>query len=119
MTVLSAGIEKKRCRHLPSAVGMMAGTSSQKTKSKPSTESPPIPAGFAGNGWKICSAAGLAEGAYVEISAIVAMTMMMDSFTRALGIPQSPLPAPGDGEPTKYHPPGGQKGRGLGCTLGA
>ena len=55
-------------------------------------------------------AAGLAEGAYVEISAIVAMTMMMDSFTRALGIPQSPLPAPGDGEPTKYHPPGAKKG---------
>ena len=64
-------------------------------------------------------AAGLGEGAYVEIAALVAMTMMMDSFSRALGVPETPLPAPVGGEPTKYQPPGAKKRRSLGRTSGA
>ncbi|MBM3393534.1 MAG: hypothetical protein FJY37_02605, partial [Betaproteobacteria bacterium] len=39
-------------------------------------------------------AAGLAEGEYVEIVGLIAMVMMMDTFTRALGASERPLPAP-------------------------
>lgn len=52
---------------------------------------------------------GLAEGEYVEIVGIIAMVMMMDTFTRALGVPDRPLPQPQSGEPTRYRPAGAKK----------
>lgn len=54
-------------------------------------------------------ARGLTEGEYVEIVGIVAMVMMMDACTAALGIPETPLPAPRPGEPTRYRPAGAKK----------
>lgn len=54
-------------------------------------------------------ARGLAEGEYVEIVGLVAMVMMMDTFMRALGMPERELPAPAAGEPTRYQPPGAKK----------
>lgn len=54
-------------------------------------------------------AQGLSEGEYVEIVGIVAMVMMMDAFSRALGVPERALPVARDGEPTHYLPPGAKK----------
>ena len=54
-------------------------------------------------------AQGLSEGEYVEIVGVVAMVMMMDAFTRALGLAERPLPAPREGAPTRYSPPGAKK----------
>jgi len=54
-------------------------------------------------------ARGLPEGEYIEIVGIVAMVMIMDTFDRALGRPERPLPAPQPGEPTRYRPPGAKK----------
>jgi len=54
-------------------------------------------------------AQGLSEGEYVEIVGIVAMVMMMDAFCRALGVPERALPAPREGAPTRYAPPGAKK----------
>lgn len=52
---------------------------------------------------------GLSDGEYVEITGIVAMVMMLDTFTLGLGLPDQPLPAPIAGEPTRYRPPGARK----------
>lgn len=54
-------------------------------------------------------AAGLAEGEYVEIVGLIALVMMMDTFTRALGAADSPLPAPQPGEPSRYRPAGARR----------
>ena len=54
-------------------------------------------------------AQGLTEGEYVEIVGIIAMVMMMDTFTRALGLPERALPQPVAGVPTRYRPPGAAK----------
>ena len=54
-------------------------------------------------------ARGLLDGEYVEIVGIVAMVMMMDTCMRALGLPERTLPAPRNGEPTRYRPPGAKK----------
>lgn len=54
-------------------------------------------------------AEGLTEGEYVEIVGIIAMVMMIDTFHRALGLPERPLPAPQPGEPTRYRPSGAKK----------
>jgi alkylhydroperoxidase family enzyme len=54
-------------------------------------------------------AAGLTEGEYVEIVGLIAMVMMLDTCTRALGLPDQPLPKPLPGEPTRYRPPGAKK----------
>jgi alkylhydroperoxidase family enzyme len=54
-------------------------------------------------------ARGLSEGEYVEIVGLTAMVMMMDTFTRAIGAPERPLPAPVAGEPTRYRPSGARK----------
>jgi len=54
-------------------------------------------------------ARGLAEGEYVEIAGLVAIVMMMDTCTRALGLPDRALPQPMAGEPTRYRPPGARK----------
>ncbi len=54
-------------------------------------------------------AAGLSAGEYVEIAGLVAIVMMMDTCTRALGLPNRALPQPAAGEPTRYRPPGARK----------
>lgn len=54
-------------------------------------------------------AAGLSEGAYVEIAGIVAMVMMMDTCTDAMGLPRRALPSALPGEPTRYRPPGARR----------
>ena len=54
-------------------------------------------------------AMGLAEGEYVEIVGLIAMVMMMDTFTGALGLPERALPAARAGEPSRYLPPGAKK----------
>lgn len=54
-------------------------------------------------------ARGLAEGEYVEIVGIIAMVMMVDTFHRALGLPERALPKSQPGEPTRYRPPGAKK----------
>ena len=54
-------------------------------------------------------ARGLSEGEYVEIVGLIAMVMMLDTFARALGVPERPLPAPVKGEPTRYRPAGARK----------
>jgi len=52
---------------------------------------------------------GLTEGEYVEIVGLAAMVMMMDTFTRAIGAPERPLPEPIPGEPSRYRPSGARK----------
>jgi alkylhydroperoxidase family enzyme len=52
---------------------------------------------------------GVTEGRYVEITGLIAMVMIMDSFSRALGVPLRELPAPQDGEPTRHQPIGAKK----------
>jgi len=52
---------------------------------------------------------GLGEGEYVEMVGIIALVMIMDAFTRALGVPDQPLPEPVEGEPSRYRPPGARK----------
>ncbi len=54
-------------------------------------------------------ARGLAEGEYVEIVALIAMVMMLDTCLRALGLPERALPSPGAGAPTRYRPLGARK----------
>jgi alkylhydroperoxidase family enzyme len=54
-------------------------------------------------------ALGLTEGEYIEIVGVIAMVMMIDTFHRALGLPERVLPAPQPGEPTRYTPPGAKK----------
>ena len=54
-------------------------------------------------------ALGVSEGDYVEIIGIVAMVMIMDTFTRALGLVDRPLPSAHAGEPSRYRPPGAKK----------
>lgn len=49
-------------------------------------------------------AAGLGEGQYVELVAIVAETAGVDFFARALGIAPPALPEPHPGEPSRYRP---------------
>jgi len=52
---------------------------------------------------------GLNEGAYIEIAGIVAMTLMMDAFSRAVGAEPAVSPEQGEGRPTGYRPPGARK----------
>lgn len=52
---------------------------------------------------------GLTEGEYIEIVGIIAMVMIMDSASRGLGLELRDLPAPQQGEPTRYRPAGAKK----------
>lgn len=54
-------------------------------------------------------ARGLTEGEYIEIVGVIAMVTMMDTFSRALGVPERALPGPQAGEPIRYTPPGAKK----------
>lgn len=49
---------------------------------------------------------GLSEEEYVETIAVVATTVAVDTFTRALGLPLHPLPLAEAGEPTCRRPKG-------------
>lgn len=51
-------------------------------------------------------AAGIGDEPYLELVSIVAMVMIVDSFTYGLGLPDHPLPTPKDGEPSSYRSPG-------------
>ena len=50
------------------------------------------------------NAAGLADGAYVEIVSIVSTVMGIDAFCEALEIPLLDIPQAGPGEPSHYTP---------------
>jgi hypothetical protein len=51
-------------------------------------------------------AAGLGDGAYVELIGIVVTVLPMDSFCRGIGVPPHPLPAPQPGAPSRCRPAG-------------
>lgn len=51
-------------------------------------------------------AAGLSEGAYVELAGVLIATTVVDSFHRGLGLPLAPLPKPVEGKPSGYIPQG-------------
>ncbi len=53
-----------------------------------------------------CLETGLSEEEYIEIVSVICMVMIVDTFTRALGLPPFPLPEPQDGEPSRYRAPG-------------
>lgn len=48
--------------------------------------------------------AGVDEGHYVELVAVVAMTAGVDAFARSLGAPPPPLPEPRPGRPSCHRP---------------
>jgi hypothetical protein len=52
---------------------------------------------------------GMTEGEYVEIVGIIAMVMIMDTCTRALGVKNRSLPSPVPGAPSRYSSPGAKK----------
>ena len=47
---------------------------------------------------------GLSPGRYVEIVGIMAHTVSLDTFARAMGVAPLPLPQPADGGPSGYAP---------------
>ncbi len=49
---------------------------------------------------------GLTDTAYVEIVGVVATTIALDTFERALGLQPRPLPSAKAGEPTRHRPRG-------------
>ena len=49
-------------------------------------------------------AAGLGDGAYVELIGIVTTVLGIDSFCRAMGLPPHALPAAEAGEPSRHRP---------------
>lgn len=49
-------------------------------------------------------AEGLSEEQYVEIVGVTAHTVSLDTFAKALGLAQRPLPEPVNGEPSGYRP---------------
>jgi len=51
----------------------------------------------------------IAPEAYIEMVGIIAMTMMMDTFTFAMGLPDNDLLPAKAGEPTGYRSPGARK----------
>lgn len=53
-----------------------------------------------------CLETGLSEEEYIEIVSVICMVLIVDTFTRALGLPPFPLPEPQDGEPSRYRAPG-------------
>ena len=53
--------------------------------------------------------AGMGEGEFVEISGIVAMVMMMDTFKRGMGLSEDQLPVAESGETSRYVSPGAKR----------
>jgi alkylhydroperoxidase family enzyme len=54
-------------------------------------------------------ATGLSDAAYVEIVGVIATTIGLDTFDRALGLPLRPIPTAKAGEPTRHRPSGARK----------
>jgi alkylhydroperoxidase family enzyme len=54
--------------------------------------------------YKKAIAGGVAETEYVEIVSVIAHVTALDTFAHALGLPRRRLPAPRDGEPSRYRP---------------
>jgi hypothetical protein len=61
--------------------------------------------------------AGLAEEAYVELVAVVAVTIAVDTFRRGAGLAPLPLPAAEPGVPSRHRPSGTKPGLGFVATL--
>jgi len=53
---------------------------------------------------------GMSDGEFVETVGVVATTIAVDMFTRAMGLPRHALPAPVGGEPSRARPPGAKPG---------
>ena len=49
---------------------------------------------------------GVSDGEYVEMIGVIATITALDTFDRGYGRPMTPLPAPVDGEPSRYRPVG-------------
>jgi hypothetical protein len=56
---------------------------------------------------------GLSQEKYVELAGITVVTLSIDEFNRALGLPLEPLPEPIAGEPTRYRPAHAIEGTGF------
>jgi len=63
-------------------------------------------------------AAGLDEGAYVELIGVVTTVVSIDSFCRGLGVPPHALPRSEPGEASRYRPPGATPGEAWVATIG-
>jgi hypothetical protein len=53
--------------------------------------------------------AGLSEEQYVEVVAVVAVIVALDTFDHSLGRPLRPLPLAQPGEPTRHRPAGAKR----------
>lgn len=49
---------------------------------------------------------GIGDGEYVETIGVIATTLAVDGFTRAIGLPDFALPGPQPGEPSRRRPAG-------------
>ena len=58
------------------------------------------------------TSAGLEDGAYVELLAVVSITTAVDTFDRACGVAQRELPAASAGAPSRRRPRGAKPGLG-------
>jgi len=65
------------------------------------------------------AANGLSEGQYVELVGVIVCVFSIDEFCRALGLPLEPLPAPVEGEPSKYVPSGLESETAMVSMIGA
>ena len=64
------------------------------------------PARLSKNWYKDVISMGLKEEEYIEIIGIIAMVMVIDTFTFALGLTNHHLPKPKSGKPLHYRSPG-------------
>jgi hypothetical protein len=55
----------------------------------------------------------LPETRYIELVSIVVVTVAADTFRRAAGLPELPLPSPQPGQPTRRRPAGATPGPGF------
>lgn len=53
---------------------------------------------------------GISDGEFIETVGVVATTIAVDAFTRAIGLPPHPLPQPEGGEPSTERPAGAKLG---------
>jgi hypothetical protein len=56
------------------------------------------------------ASAGISEERYAEALGVAVLTISVDAFQRALGLPLEPLPAPERGEPKRVRPRGLERG---------
>lgn len=60
--------------------------------------------------YESCLESGLSDAEYVEIVGVTCSTVSVDTFARAIGVAQRPLPAPQAGEPSRERPPRAKQG---------